>query len=135
MPQRFAGMLEPAVDYLAVAVDELDELQAGRDLKEVTDALVPRPRRREGPRPVQLDDPGGHRPRQRGASVVGTRIDVDDREPPAREAQETEAKPLAFVPADHDDAGPAPWRGRRVHGRGRQPVRVQGGGRHDTAGS
>src|SRR5207253_2192254 len=99
-----ARPVQPALDQLAVAVDELDEAELRVDLAEALEALVAGPRCTDGTRRVQLDHLRAQGPRQPGAAVGRVRIDVDHRQAAPDHRVQAAAEPLPLVPADDHDA-------------------------------
>ena len=75
---RRKGGIEPARQQRAVAVDELDEVDAGVLANERREAFVARPRRRKRPRRVELDDVRAQCSGDRDTVVAGPGIDVDE---------------------------------------------------------
>ena len=80
--QEDGGLFEPPRTQLAVAVEHLHEGGPGRDLVQPCEPRVPRPRGGEGPRHIQFDDLGAHRPGMSDGSVGRAGIDVDHRREP-----------------------------------------------------
>ncbi len=102
--QKCAGGDQPAGGHLAVAVDELRELEVVRSSLENPNPGIARPSRRERLRDVELVDGRPDRLRQGNRAVARPRIDIDDRLDLAGDGREAAPQSLPFVATDDNDA-------------------------------
>jgi hypothetical protein len=96
--------LEPAVDDLAVSVDELHERETGRDGAQPSEPGIARSGTVERPAHVQVNHFDALGPSQLDGTVGRSGIDVDHAGCLAPDRLETAAQALAFVAAQDDDA-------------------------------
>jgi len=100
------GRVDPPIDDLAVAIDELDVLDPRRDLTQALEACVAGTRCGERRGHVELDDRGAAAARLADAVIGRSGIHVDDGGPKAAHRIQRTDQALPLVPADenHSDA-------------------------------
>ena len=101
---RALAHLEPRGLELAIAVQELDQLDVRNPIQQASHPRVASTRHREARARVELDEVGSVRARELRAAVGRAAVDVDDRRRLRARPQrrETAGEPRALVSADHD---------------------------------
>jgi hypothetical protein len=98
------GSRKPTVRKLAIAVNELDELELGSHLEQSPPASVAAAGCGKRLRPIELNRLRTMRPRTRNRTICRTAVDIDHWAASLRNRGKTSLKPFAFVTPNNNDA-------------------------------
>jgi hypothetical protein len=105
------ALLEPTVDQVTVAIDELDDGDLRLVFHQPGKALIPRPGRTERPCRIELDHAATNRSGVCDTPVHRAGIDIHHRPRASQRSPQTALQTISFVSPDSDNRNVLAWIG------------------------